>query len=115
MPKKVGRPTKNTPEVREVLRRCLRAGLSMERSARIAHIHPRTLEKWLTDDEFRRELTREQDIALLEHAELHVRQCRGSAKGDHRATEWFLARRGEEFRDKGVVDDGDDEPDARYL
>jgi len=48
--RKVGRPSKRTPDVVKKIATLLRRGHSVARSARKAGVHPKTVQRWLTYD-----------------------------------------------------------------
>jgi hypothetical protein len=64
-----GRPTKRTAEVVDIIKRALKLGYSNEQAAKAAKIHVTTLQEWLKDDSFRKEIESEVMLRRLQRME----------------------------------------------
>lgn len=89
-PQRTGRPHKLTGALRERLRRLIRSGVSQDRAARMAGIHPDTLGRWKNDvPGFAGEL----EAARAESSGFLEKLIALAARRDWKAAAWILERR----------------------
>ena len=95
--RKVGRPSKRTPELDNVVRRALQRGLSLNRAADLIGVSAETLRRWrASDDNFEATIKTAQAGGVLVAAE-HL--WRLMEAGNVAATIFWLKTRTEEFRE----------------
>lgn len=95
--RKVGRPSKRTPELENVVRRALQRGLSLNRAADLIGVSAETLRRWRSaDPDFEAAIKTAQAGGVLVAAE-HL--WRLMEAGNVAATIFWLKTRTEEFRE----------------
>ena len=112
----MGRPTKRTPEVEGKLFAALAVGMNNRESAMFAGVDPATFRRWRAeDDDFRAECEGHQAATIQRIAKRYLGRA---LDGEDKAAQFFLSRRSESFRDKGIPEtqsEADDGGDERYL
>ena len=86
---KLGRPTKKTPENRDLILRGVRAGLFPETAAGVAHVSSRTLAEWRAED---KDFSQEIDDARAEAEARKVGYIEKQAPNSWKAAAWLLAK-----------------------
>lgn len=120
--KKMGRPTKRTPQVVELLERCLRVGLDYRTASDFVGIDESTLRRWRdADPELCATLKKalaEAKVAMSSKLVNAIRTASPAQLLRHPTLLIFwLKTRTEEYREKQIVEVGeyDYEPDEGFL